>query len=331
MKTNNEINILGVNKKEINFKQIFTMRKKNKIRADYSTGTNYLAPLTLEDLPVVLLILLFFISISMGCSNQKSTIQNEPANDPVLKSVQIQGAVGNLEAALQIPALKPNERCPLVIIMHGVFSSKEFPVLTEIADSLQSKGVASIRFDFNGHGESDGEFIDMTVPSEVEDAKAVFNYCKTLDFVSDISLLGHSQGGVVTSLAAGELKNAVKSVVLLAPAAVMEDQVNAGMMMGITFDPENIPEYITVYNHKVGREYLATIQTLNIYERASAYKGPVCIIHGKADQVVPYSYSKKYDEIYNKSALHLMEGETHMFNKNQSVAVSTAVDFLIKQ
>ncbi len=280
---------------------------------------------------VKFLALICIIALAMGCSNQKSNTQNEQAAAPVLKSVQIQGAVGNLEAELQIPALKPNEKCPLVIIMHGVFSNKEFQVLTEIADSLQSKGIASIRFDFNGHGESDGEFINMTVPSEVEDAKAVFNYCKTLDFVSDISLLGHSQGGVVTSLAAGELKDAVKSVVLLAPAAVMEDQVNAGMMMGITFDPENIPEYITVYNHKVGREYLATIKTLNIYEKASAYHGPVCIIHGKADRVVPYSYGEKYDEIYSNSTLHLMEGETHMFNKNQSQAAATAVDFLLKQ
>ncbi|WP_321347776.1 alpha/beta fold hydrolase [uncultured Draconibacterium sp.] len=280
---------------------------------------------------VIFLALTCFMIVTIGCSNQKGKTQEEPAAVPFSKSVQIQGAVGNLEAELQIPTLKTNEKCPLVIIMHGVFSNREFPVLTEIADSLQSQGIASIRFDFNGHGESDGEFINMTVPSEVKDAKAVFEYCKSLYFVSDISLLGHSQGGVVTSLTAGELKDAVKSVVLLAPAAVMEDQVSAGMMMGVTFDPENIPEFITVFNHQVGREYLSTILTLNIYPRAAEYKGPVCIIHGKADQVVPYSYGERYDEIYSNSTLHLLDGENHLFNQNQSLAAKIAVDFLAEQ
>lgn len=246
----------------------------------------------------------------------------------VLKSIQIQGSVGKLKAELQIPTLNVTEKCPLVILMHGIFSDKESPLLTSIANSLQSKGIASIRFDFNGHGESEGKLISMTVPSEILDAKAVFDYCKKLDFVSDISLLGHSQGGVVASLAAGELKDAVKSVVLLASAAVMEDQVNAGIMMGKTFDPENIPEIFPVNNHQVGREYLASIRTLNIYGRASAYTGPVCIIHGKKDRMVPYSYAEKYNKIYNNSTLYLLEGETHEFIKNRSHTVTTAANFL---
>ncbi|HPE78240.1 MAG TPA: alpha/beta fold hydrolase [Draconibacterium sp.] len=246
----------------------------------------------------------------------------------ILKSVQIQGSVGKLKAELQIPTLKSTEKCPIVILMHGVFSDKESPLLIAIADSLQSKGIASIRFDFNGYGKSEGKLINMTVPSEVLDAKAVFDYCKTLDFVSDISLLGHSQGGVVASLAAGDLKDEVKSVVLLASAAVMEDKVNAGIMMGKTFDTENIPEIFPVNNHQVGREYLASIRTLNIYGRASAYTGPVCIIHGEKDRMVPYSYAEKYNEIYNNSTLYLLEGETHEFNKNRSLAITTAVNFL---
>lgn len=280
---------------------------------------------------ILTLVTLCTFAVFMGCSNSKSTQNQEAVAEPVTKSVQIQGAVGTLQAELQIPALKADEKCPLVIIMHGVFSSKEFPILTEIADSLQEIGIASIRFDFDGHGASDGEFVNMTVPLEVKDALAVYEYCKTLDFASSISLVGHSQGGVVTSLVAGELKDAVKSVVLLAPAAVMEDQTKAGMMMGVTFDPNNVPESITVFNHQVGREYLQSGQTLNIYERASAYTGPVCLIHGKADQVVPFSYSEKYDGVYQNSTLHLVEGETHLFDQQPLTATRFAVGFLAEQ
>lgn len=280
---------------------------------------------------VIFLAFTCFMVIAIGCSNQKTNTQNEPAASPVSKSVQIQGAVGNLEAELQIPALKSNEKCPLVILMHGVMSSKEDPLMRSLADSLQNRGIASIRFDFNGHGESEGEFVNMTVPLEVEDAHAVFSYCRNLDFATDISALGHSQGGVVTSLLGGELKDSLKSIVLMAPAAVLADEARNGNTLGVQYDPNNIPEYIEVFNHKIGKAYITSAQKLKIYEKAASYKGPVCIIHGKADQIVPYSYGEKYDEIYNNSTLHLLDGENHMFNQNQRLAVKLAVGFLVKQ
>lgn len=282
---------------------------------------------------ILTLLILCSFSLFVGCANTKNNqnTEQEAVSEPVKQAVQIEGAVGTLQAELQVPALKEGEKCPLVIIMHGVFSSKEFPILTEIADSLQEIGIASIRFDFDGHGASDGEFVDMTVPLEVKDALAVYEYCKTLDFASNISLLGHSQGGVVTSLVAGELQGEIQSVVLMAAAAVMEDQTKAGMMMGVRFDPNNVPEYIEVYNHHVGREYLESGQKLNIYERAAKYTGPVCLIHGKADQVVPYTYSEKYKETYQNSQLHLIEGESHLFDQHPLEATSFAVDFLAAQ
>lgn len=194
------------------------------------------------------------------------------------KKVTIDGAVGKLQGVLQTPEMNPNEKYPLVILLHGVFSNKEFPLVTALADQLQEEGIATLRFDFNGHGESDGEFVDMTVPLEVKDAEAAFAYAKKLDFVSSISLAGHSQGGVVASLAAGELKDRVKSLALFAPAAVLEDQSASGQMMGVRFDPNNVPEYIEVFNHHAGKAYLESNQTLKIYDHAKAYTGPVCIV-----------------------------------------------------
>ena len=61
-----------------------------------------------------------------------------------------------------------------------------------------------MKFDFNGHGESEGEFSGMTVPNEIEYAKLVYEYVKSLPFVGDIALTGHSQGGVVASMTAGD-------------------------------------------------------------------------------------------------------------------------------
>lgn len=56
------------------------------------------------------------------------------------------------------------------------------------------------------HGQSDGDFRDMTVLNEIEDAKKVFEYARRLPNVTSVSIAVHSQGGVVASMVAGELR-----------------------------------------------------------------------------------------------------------------------------
>ena len=242
--------------------------------------------------------------------------------------INIQGAVGKLDAILQKPMLPPNHKCPIVILMHGLMMRKEFILLKKIADRLQMIGIASIRFDFNGHGQSEGEFQDMTVLSEIDDAKQVCEYAHSLDFVDSLSLLGHSQGGVVASMLAGEWGvSKIKSLVLMAPAAVFKDQAIEGSTLGYRFNPNDIPEYVSAYGRKIGKMYLKTAQELPIYETAANYQGDVCIIQGKKDDLVPYTYAERYAEIYKNCELHLLDNEVHLFGYDMDNAINIAVGF----
>lgn len=70
---------------------------------------------------------------------------------------------------------------------------------------------------------------------------------RTLDYVGEVALLGHSQGGVVAGMLAGELgAERISCLVLMSPAAVLRDNALDGIMFGVRFDPNNIPEYISV-------------------------------------------------------------------------------------
>ena len=112
--------------------------------------------------------------------------------------------------------------------------------MTDVANDLQAQGIASLRFDFNGHGNSEGEFQNMTVLNEIEDLKDVISWAQAQPWVENISLLGHSQGGVVVSMTAGELgENIIKNVVLMAPAAVLRDDAIRGNTQGAQYDPWN--------------------------------------------------------------------------------------------
>lgn len=253
------------------------------------------------------------------------------------ESLFIDGDHGRLKAIIQKPELQPGEKCPMVVFCHGFSGRKEGPLFELVADTLQAHGIASIRFDFNGHGESEGEFVDMTVPNEIEDAKKVVEYVSSLSYVSDLAIVGHSQGGVVASMLAGQLseelgKPAFKAVALMAPAAVLRDDAIRGNTMGKQYDPFNPGEYVELWGGlKLGADYIRTAFSLPIYETAAKYQGSALIIHGNADRVVPYTYGERFHQIWPNSELVIQEYYDHGFTQNMYRTTDIVSEYLIRQ
>lgn len=252
-----------------------------------------------------------------------------------VETFSVKGAEGMLHAELQKPETAKDKKVPLVIICHGFSGNCDAKLLTDIADDLLKDGIASIRFDFNGHGKSEGEFQNMTVPNEIQDLKNVIAWAQNQPWVENISLLGHSQGGVVVSMTAGELGDKIiKSLVLMAPAAVLRDDALRGNTMGAMYDPWNMKEdYVQLPfgGMKLGRKYIESARSLPIYETALKYAGPVLVMHGTYDRVVPYTYGERYDQGYKNSTLLLIQGEDHGFSQTSTESALYAADWLAKQ
>ena len=252
--------------------------------------------------------------------------------------VYIDGDHGRLKGLIQKPELQQGEKCPMVVFCHGFNGTKDGPLFELVADTLQAHGIASIRFDFNGHGESEGEFKDMTVPNEIIDAKKVVEYVRDLSYVSDLAIVGHSQGGVVASMTAGELsaelgEPAFRTVVLMAPAAVLRDDAIRGSVMGTTFDPFDPGEYVEMWGGalKLGGNYIRAAFSLPIYETAAKYQGPALIIHGNGDRVVPYTYGERFHQIWPKSELVIQEYYDHGYSQNIYRTTDIVSEYLINQ
>ena len=149
--------------------------------------------------------------------------------------------------------------------------------------------------------------------------------------MSKVALLGHSQGGVVAGMLAGELAGeglAPDALVLMAPGAVLKDYALEGKFLGVECDPVNPPEYVEVYWYKFSREYILSAQTLPIYEQSALYEGPVCLIHGTDDIIVPVSYSDRYKEVYRNCEYTVIPRENHIFSLRPAVGDSVMTDFL---
>ena len=250
------------------------------------------------------------------------------------KDYVVRGPQGGISFKITLPeGFHPDtDKCPMVILMHGIFSSKDYNPMPALAKGLAKAGMASIRFDFGGHGNSEGKKQYMTIEKEIAEAMAIYEYVKALPYVSRIGFLGHSQGGVVASMTAGRLAgadDAPEALALLAPGAVIKEACQGGKFFNARFDPKDPPEYVRCWGlYKLGREYLLSTQELDIYGTASAYKGDVLILHGTRDSIVPLWCSERYKEVYGDNAsLILVEGENHTITRHRDEVVSKVVEF----
>lgn len=250
------------------------------------------------------------------------------------RDFKVHGPQGGIAMDITLPkGLDPEtEKCPMVILMHGIFSSGNIVPIPALARELADNGIASIRFDFGGHWRSEGEMQQMTIGKEIEDALAIWEYARSLPYVSEIGLLGHSQGGVVASMTAGILESRGEKpagLVLIAPGSVVQDACRNGRFFGAEFDPADPPEFVKCFGiMKLGREYILTTQDLDIYGTAKDYTGPVRLIHGSKDTIVPMSCSERYVETYgDRSELIVVEGENHLITRKKKKVVVLSVRF----
>jgi len=237
----------------------------------------------------------------------------------VQRAVELEHRGMTLRGMEHIPTMEAGGTVPAVILFHGFTGTKLEPhrMFLKISRSLEQLGIASFRFDFLGSGESDGNFEDMTLSREVDEAHAMLDYVRRHPAINAqrVSVLGLSMGGLVASLLAGERPDEVHKLGLLAPASNMGDIVTMMLVSG------QVKRDVTSFDHAgnlVGRAFAEDLQGLEVYKRASHYAGDVLLVHGADDVTVPPLTSHTYQaQSYGeRGALHIIEGADHTFNKH---------------
>ncbi len=283
---------------------------------------------------VSLLIFVIMASLTSNMSAAAPKKVTPPAITPNGELFYINGSQGKLAARMSLPDLAPGAKCPMVIFSHGFGGNMNFHLFEPLIQKLNQAGIGVVRFDFNGCGKSEGEFSDMTVPNEITDLLNVVGYVRQLPVTEDISLLGHSQGGVVTSMVAGDCGYPqIECEVLLSAASVLRDDALRGITHGGHFDPWHLdqPTYEVGGAEPIGRGYIETAMTLPIYETAGKYNGPALIVNGMADVVVPYTYAERYHTVLKDSELVIIPGEDHSYNYSPGYVIDLVSNWLIGQ
>jgi alpha/beta superfamily hydrolase len=195
---------------------------------------------------------------------------------------------------------------------HGLEGSKDGEKWLDFVPRLQSEGFASLRFNYRGCGtgdeKSDGDFVDTTLSSRIQDYNSAIGFAQTTEIDENrIGVIGSSFGGAV-AIAAQDRR--VKAMVILATPCRFKKPSSKEL---------SIFEKMYFYELPSGRrllpEFFSDFSNYDVCQAASGIGCPLLVIHGSADELVtPNNAYDIYENSLEPKRLEIISGANHGFN-----------------
>lgn len=204
---------------------------------------------------------------------------------------------------------------PCLILGHGLTGNRNERMLVEISRRLAQNGIASIRFDYNGHGESEGATENVTVAGELLDLRAVLDYAEKSECVdaSHIFVGGHSVGGLIPIYLYEQVPEQIEGLVLISPALSLYHELVEGLTENRLVSMMN-EGAVDFGNFRVGRAVIDECSMLNPFVTAASMRPDALLIHGKSDRNTPAFHSVLLKKLWGEQAeLRLIEGADHCY------------------
>lgn len=206
------------------------------------------------------------------------------------------------------------KKLPLVIFCHGFGGTKTKRKYVKLARALEKADIASFRFDFEGCGDSEGDFEKITAEREVLDLSVAVNYILRLKNINKnkVAFLANSFGAVACLLYIIQNNFPAKTIVFWTPALNQKELFSIWDTKSSLRKWEK-QKYSIHKEDKIGINYLEENKDKDYSQLLSKIKTPILIIHGKKDETVPPRLSKKLAKNYKNIKLTLLPKADHKF------------------
>jgi dipeptidyl aminopeptidase/acylaminoacyl peptidase len=216
----------------------------------------------------------------------------------------------------EFPNDKDRVKFPTILMLHGFTGNHLEPsfLFARFSKIAAKNGYATVRFDFRGSGNSDGEFYNMTSESELRDALEITKIIKEDDrFDKDnIFVLGLSMGGTISLRLVGKEPNIFKGCILWSAASLNKEIFSKSL-------EESKDKMIKTENGydvggiEIGENFIEEVLSYDAINESKKFKGPYLLIHGSNDPTVPLEVSKKATSLLPHSELHIIEEADHTY------------------
>jgi hypothetical protein len=230
------------------------------------------------------------------------------------EKVTFQSEGNRISGVLHLP---DRESPPCIIASHGLLSSKDSEKYIALGERISREGMALLRFDFRGVGESGGSEEDNTISKRITDLGAAIDFIKNYPGLGGmIGLIGSSLGGFV-SLIKASMEKGVKATVVWATPHHLDDLKTKKRDQDTPLPPEAFFEDLPRY------------RLLPLLSQVSN----CMVIHGENDELVPVEQAWEiFYHLAEPKRIHVIEEANHRLTDpaHRQRAIELSLDWFKK-
>lgn len=235
----------------------------------------------------------------------------------------------------------PTDR--IAVLCHGFLSSQHSTTNKTLTRLLAAHDIATLRFDFFGHGDSQGPFERLTVGLALSQALAALDLVAARGYAK-VGLVGSSFGGLVAILAAARWAGSggrhpdhgpgepqgVACLALKCPVVDFPEELELELGESGMADwrgTNTVPNFAGGAGRiKLSFDFYEDAQRHIAYGAAPSIRAPTLIVQGDRDELIPLHQSRRFfDALTVEKSLHLIRGADHQFSRGEDFSRMTTL------
>ena len=230
-----------------------------------------------------------------------------------------------LAARLDLPL--DEKPTAFAIFAHCFTCTKNLNAVVNIDRALSMNGIAILRFDFTGLGESEGDFSETNFSTNVADLIAASDFLKEA-YEAPRLLIGHSLGGAAVIQAAEKIPSAEAVSTIAAPAQIhgLFPFIDGPRLEKLEKDGETAIN-ISGRDFKIKKQFIEDLRQNRMEEAIRNLRRPLLIFHSPLDQVVSIDNAAKIFTAarHPKSFISLDKADHLLSNREDSLYVGSVL------
>lgn len=245
----------------------------------------------------------------------------------VQAETSVEVTITNGARAVPATVVVPDGEGPFaaVVMNHGHGGGRqENGGFGKVAKALADKGILTIRMDFPGSGDSKEKFTEGYLSNMISDSNASLAYVLDNYAVDEsrLGIFGYSMGGRIALTIGAGTDNPYKAIGLLAPSADWGQEMMVGFLGGqAEYDrlyaesggEKGYAEFLTQWGQtqQLSRQWFDDMIASKPLELAGSFKGPMIVVHGDKDVVVPAAVNEAVIAAYPEASLVVVPEADH--------------------
>ena len=220
------------------------------------------------------------------------------------------GSSGELVGKLEMPSDAPKA---WALFAHCFTCDKDNVAAGRISRALARQGVAVLRFDFTGLGESEGDFAATSFSSNIEDLVCAADHLRN-HYAAPAVLIGHSLGGAAVLAAAPQIREVRAVVTIGAPA---DPSHVTGLLGDVAPVVEAGEATVSIGGRpfRVRRQFLDDIAMQPQSERIATLDAALLVMHAPTDQIVSVDNARIiFDTARHPKSFITLDGADHLLS-----------------